>query len=316
MRKRAGALVLLMIGALPLSAVAVRGEILVSTSLDRALFNPGKALDIHITAHNTLGEPVTLYFPGDVQAFYVLDDAFFAPQIEIPDPTTRLIPANGSYTWTYRHSWYHYNMSPGSHEVVGHVREYGHSPAMPFSVVPPIFPAESFTVDFDTLPGTNTPVQDDAEYWPFGVRFRSINGANHRPWIRRIGTNQYLWINSTTYPPGFNIVSDLDVPGYRASADVTGPVGIRVTMIAKSSSGLILDSQFSVPITALGQFVPVVVQSATPIAFIEWWPSQQNAGLGVDNVALVIPEPQVAGVFTLILIVRTARRRGAPFPKN
>src|SRR5262245_61448034 len=173
--RRTSGLIALATGAVFGAVASSRAEIIVNTSLDHASFNPGQAMDVHVTATNPDDVPVTLLFDSNIQAQYLLDGIYMFPQAGFPDPSVRVIPANSSYTWTYRHDWYGYNLPLGSSSLVGRVRGYGDSPALNVPVVPPTLPTFSFVADFDTLPGTSAAVQSDSEYWPFGIHLRSEN---------------------------------------------------------------------------------------------------------------------------------------------
>jgi hypothetical protein len=197
-------------------------------------------------------------------------------------------------------------MAPGTHRATGGVAGYGDAGPVNFDVVAPTLPTQAFAIDFDKAPGRDAPVQSTTEYWPLGVRFRSEStpGTTRRPVIQ----NGHLQINSTTYPPGFNIAADFDMNIHGASADVSAATGVQITMIAKDKDGLVLDTAISDPVPELGSFVPVSVISKSPIATIEWWPSNQQSTVMLDNLAIAMPEPTTAVLLGFGLLMLARRR--------
>jgi hypothetical protein len=168
------------------------------------------------------------------------------------------------------------------------------SASFPFEVVAPVLPTSSFLIDFDTHPDSLAQPAAIEEYWSYGVRFRTGDGVSYspRPGIGRIGDNSVLEINSTTYPPGFNIIADLDMPVYGASVDVTSAAGVRVTMIARDRDGNELGKVESNPVPAVNELLgPLTFVSDVPIATLEWWPSQSNATVKIDDLFLSLTTP-------------------------
>jgi hypothetical protein len=267
----------------------LRADIIVSMSTDKSVYRPGEALSVNVTATNTSDQDALLRFVDGRQGHYTLDDAYHFPEGWTLALTSRAIPANSSYTWSLRHNWLAYNLNVGTHRAAGGVAGYGDAGPVNFDVVAPTLPTSGFTIDFENAPGSQAPVQSLTEYWPLGVHFRSNTTANppRRPGIY----DGHLAINSTTYPPGFNIAADFDMSIHGASADVSAAVGVQITMIAKDKDGNVLDTSVSDPVPALGSFVPVSVSSTRDIATVEWWPSNQGSTVMVDNLALAMPEP-------------------------
>ena len=296
---------IIVLGAL-MGALGARGDIIVSMGTNKSAYHPGEALDVNITATNTAAQDVVLNFSDGRQGHYTLDDAYHFPQGWILALTSQRVPANSSYTWSFRHNWQAYNMGLGTHRATGGVAGYGDAGPVNFDVVAPTLPTQGFAIDFDKAPGSDAPVQSITEYWPLGVRFRSDTTASipRRPGIQ----NGHLQINSTTYPPGFNIAADFDMSIHGASADVSAAIGVQVTMIAKDKDGIVLDTAISDPVPALGSFVPVSVISKSPIATIEWWPSNQQSTVMLDNLAIEMPEP--GGVVMVAVAGAILFRRG------
>ena len=273
-------------------------EILVSTSLDKSVYRRGEALDIHVTATNTSDEDVLLRFNDGRQARYNIDGTIEFPEGWTLALTERAIGANSSYTWTFRHDWLWRDLSLGSHGVVGGVIGQGEAGPVPFEVVGASLPTSGFLIDFDKE-------ESLSEFWPVGVRFRSnTSNGSSRPGIQ----DGHLRVNSTTYPPGFNIAADLEIPVHGISADVSAAVGVSITMVAKDAAGNVLDTSVSEPVAALGSFVPVSVSSDGAIASVEWWPSNERSAVMVDNVALSMPEP--GGMVLVGLFAMVSGRRG------
>src|SRR5687767_6426987 len=163
-------------------------EILVSTSLDKSEFRRGERLDIHVTATNTSPEDVLLRFNDGRQARYNIDGTIEYSEGWTLALTQRPIPANSSFTWTFRHDWFWRDLSLGSHNVVGGVIGQGEAGPVPFQVVAPMLPTSGFSIDFNQE-------ESISEYWPVGVHFRSnTSNGSSRPGIH----DGHLKINSGT----------------------------------------------------------------------------------------------------------------------
>ena len=123
--------------------------------------------------------------------------------------------------------------------------------------------------------------------------------------------NQYVHAGVATYPPGFNIVADFDGLYTNASADVAAAVGVSVTMIAKDADGNVIGTTTSAPMAALYDFVPLAISAAEPIKTVEWWPSNVQSSLQVDNLSLHTPEPGGTSVLLLATLAVVRRRRSS-----
>jgi hypothetical protein len=301
--------------------------ITVTAATDKSEYRRGEALYFSITANNSDSVPVNLNFGSSVQTEYRVDGNYFYPQAGLTILTNRGIPANGSYTWTYRHNWLDNSEMPGdfsigTHDFFGRVlgsnagptaRPNGDSPTGTFAVIPNAPPPASLSLDFDHItPGATDKIASVSEFWPAGVRFYSkrndADGGSNVP-IGSFGGNQYVHEGYTTYPPGFNIIADFDGNYTNARADVAAAVGVSVTMIAKDASGNVIGTTTSAPMTALYDFVPLSISAAEPIKTLEWWPSNMQSGLEVDNLAVHTPEPGgLAFLFLATAAVVTSRR--------
>jgi hypothetical protein len=232
--------------------------------------------------------------------------------------TSRQIPANGSYTWTYHHPWTSRDLGLGNHSFFGRLEGFSgqsrpdiYSPTGTFAVVANDAPPASLAIDFDHVPGSGLAMQRAEELWPSGVRFRTQRSDGDRPaGLGEHDGNQFASVSSTTYPPGFNIAADFDGTYTRASAEVAAAVGVSVTMIAKDADGDVLASATSAPMTALYDFVPLSLATTEPIATLQWWPSLTTSAIHVDDVVVHAPEPRaVMTVLMLLACATTTWRR-------
>ncbi len=155
-------------------------------------------------------------------------------------------------------------------------------------------------IDFEHLPdGSATgsgPIGDDYAEW--GVRFQTVgvDTSKSPEYSRFLHDSTYANCGACSYPPGFNIVADFDVPVYGVSAYVTSAAGGIVTMIAKNDLGELVDSVASSPISEGYTFVgPLEITSDTPIASVEWWPSRSHFGVGLDDVRIVVEDTSLPG---------------------
>jgi hypothetical protein len=168
-------------------------------------------------------------------------------------------------------------------------------------------PTKSLLLDFETVPGSAEPLDAIEQYWPFGVHFRSIDAPY--PGAQRKNGKTFAASYVCSYPTGFNIVADFDMPVYGASVDVGTAAGCTITMIARDRTGAILQSITSSPIPAYMEFVgSLSVHSDIPIASLEWWPSQNNAAVLIDNLHIAVPEPGALVMLALALACLTRRR--------
>ena len=289
--------------------------LLISVATDKAEYVPGELLMIDVTAHNPNDYEAHLGFSSGHQAHYTMDDVYAWPLWGIAMFTNVSIPAQSSHTWSYRHYWSQYDLSIGTHSVVGTVVNVGNSQPSSFEVIAPTLPDASFLIDFEHLPdGRELPTMGGFadEYAAWGVHFGKIksNGIGDIA-IHANGDNQYAEVSSTSYPPGFNIIAQFDMPVYGVSAEVTSAEGSIVTMVAKDSNGQIIDSVVSDAISTVGEFVgSIQLQSQTPIASVEWWPSEQNFSVSVDNIYLTIPEPATLAMLAIGSAAMLRRKNG------
>ncbi len=270
--------------------------LILSVATDKVAYVSGELLMVSVTAHNPNDFDANLFFSSSLQAQYTMDEAYTWPNGGFAMFTDVSIPANSSHTWSFPHYWSQYDLTLGTHGVVGTVLGVGSSQPYSFDVIAPTLPTSDVLIDFEYLPdGRALPVMGnfDDEYAAWGVHFGEIqsDGIDDIA-VHAEDDNQFAYVGSTGYPPGFNIIAEFDMPVYGVSADVTSSVGTTITMVVKDSNGQIIDSVISDAVPALREFVGTIeLHSQTPIASVEWWPSAQNASVMVDNIYLTIPEP-------------------------
>ena len=258
-----------------------------SLSLNKTRFFVGEAMDIMVTARNLEPIDAVLWFPSACQMYYQMGP-YATPGNCATVITSATVPALGSYTWHMQHPWAVYNPGLGTHSVSGGLYGYGAAGSACFEVIesPPL--TGSFLVDFDHFPGTDIQLGSVEGLSPYGLHFRTIAGSSP-PSLGIWEGNQFLSHGTCTYPTGFNIVADFDMPVYGLTAGIDSCVGCEVTVIARAADGTELDraTATSAPSTAYFNFAgSVSVQSTQPIASAEWWPSHTNAGVSVDNLYL------------------------------
>ena len=270
--------------------------LVISVATDKAAYVPGELLIASVTAYNPNDYERKLNFNSSLQALAIIDGhtpfcvatQFF---------TSVSIPALSSHTWRSGHDWSDYDLAIGIHSVVGTVLNTGYSEPYSFDVIAPTLPSSDVLIDFEHLPdGRALPKmgQFDDEYAAWGVHFGMTRSRGMTDIaVHGKGGNQHAAaVGGCSYPTGFNIIAEFDMPVYGVSAEVTSAAGMTVTMVAKDSNGEIIGSVVSDTVPAVKEFVGGVdFRSDTPIASVEWWPSQANAAVMVDNVYLTIPEP-------------------------
>ncbi len=116
--------------------------------------------------------------------------------------------------------------------------------------------------------------------------------ASDEPSVQEDDGNFYLKIGRSTYPPGFNIIADLEVPISGASARVSTAAGRTVTMIAKDADGNVLHTAVSPVVQKYREFVVIPeFRVDTPITSLEWWPSDERSSVMIDDLSLLaIPQ--------------------------
>ncbi len=302
-------------------------EIELSVATDQASYWPNEVITVSVTAYNPNDYEVTLDFPSSHQASYIVDDVYdWSSDKGFFDALTQVTIGPGSFhTWDFNHDWeytygeytYGYDLSIGTHSVVGYLQPYGvisdytdemqiifdtQSPSLEFEVIVAPPPPTDLLIDFDYYPdGDKAETTGNLleQYAPWGVHFRTISNNNKRsPSVQSGNDNQYAKVSSTTYPPGFNIVADFDMPIYSVEVDVSSAVGRTVTMIAKDSDGAIIDSVVSASVPDVSNWFDLLqLDTTTPIASVEWWPSEQNASIWIDNLHVVSGPPPPTGDF-------------------
>ncbi|HSW00004.1 MAG TPA: choice-of-anchor D domain-containing protein, partial [Sedimentisphaerales bacterium] len=151
-------------------------------------------------------------------------------------------------------------------------------------------------IDFDHLPDNSATVTGQVvgeDYASWGVHFRSIGVTESPQYSDSHTPTRMASAGQCSYPPGFNIVADFDIPVYGVTANVSSAAGGTIRMIARDRDGNEIASVISDPIpSAYDMSKQVQLVSDVPIASVEWWPSQNNHGVGIDDLRIqVLVEP-------------------------
>lgn len=277
----------------------------VSVATDSPAYVVGDPLLYTVTATNPSSAPVTLTWPSTYQANFVVDGQYTLQGFGFAVITERVIPAGGSVDWDFLHSWSQYTLTPGDHSVIGQVVNHGFSDqAALFSVAAPDPVTDDVFLDFESYPnGVATSGGGGLTYgyWEEafvrqGVRFSSEGGSVNLKSHPDQGV--VLHTPTTSYPPGFNIVAEFDMPVYGVSAEVGTASDHSVTMYGYGASGQLLGSVTSEPISSYPTFGETLTfSSETPIASLQWFSSEERAGVLIDNLALNVDDAELRGDF-------------------
>lgn len=279
------------------------GYVSVSVETDRAEYVVGDPITYSVVATNPSSFPVTLNFNSSRQADYLVDGVYSPNDLALQVLTSRTVPAHGSVSWGFRHPWDDYELAPGTHGVIGEVVGNGHSAPVEFNVAAPDPVAEDVFLDFETYPdGTPTHFDDqlngglwDLAFVRAGVRFSSDGGGVA---LRSTGDSAQLFSPRASYPPGFNIVAEFDMPVFGVSADVGSAADQTVTMTALDAAGAVLGVVTSDPVTDYPSSAGrVSFDSSTPIASVRWTSSLAQAAVTVDDLFLNVSRSELMGDF-------------------
>jgi hypothetical protein len=169
-------------------------------------------------------------------------------------------------------------------------------------------------IDFEALPDGSFPTEFDPvaeSYADWGVSFWEIDLGPGQPTFRSGYGGDGLWAGAFQcggYPPGFNIVADFTVPVYMVSADVSSAYDVTVTMEAKDAAGMVIGSVTSGGGPSFWKGT-LSLETDTPIASLEWWPSLMQSGVGVDNLFYEVPAPATLSLLALSGVLSARRRR-------
>ena len=130
-------LVAAVIVAACLPASAASDSITLTVETDQAKYYPDEPIQINVTAHNSGFFDEILQFSSSRQGYYIMDDVYEFPSFVFPFPSAQLVPAQGSYTWSYDHDWDRYDLSLGEHSVIGRAQPVSNNPAVTFEIVEP-----------------------------------------------------------------------------------------------------------------------------------------------------------------------------------
>jgi len=290
----------------------IPNPLVITVATDKPAYVAGELLVVSITAHNPNDSDMVLSFNSGLQAQYTMDGVYKAPTIATMAFTRVSIPPHASHTWSYGHLWAEYGLDIGTHTVVGTVIGRADSQPYSFEVIAPTLPTSDVLIDFENLPdGRAMPGGLYDAYAAWGVHFGKVkSGGMERISVCEKSGNLYAAATSCTYPPGFNMIATFDMPVRGISADVSSAAGMTITMVAKDSDGQIIDSVVSDVVSEAGEFVgSIELLSEVPIASVEWWPSEQNAAVFVDNIHVMVPGSATLSLLTLGGLPLLRRRR-------
>ena len=100
-----------------------------TVTTDKPTYSIGEPIVVTITAYNPNDYALTVDFGSTIQSTYIMDGLYDwqSDKIALTVITQITIPAEGSYTWDLEHEWeytvgsttYGYDLSVGTHSVVG-----------------------------------------------------------------------------------------------------------------------------------------------------------------------------------------------------
>ncbi len=273
-----------LVGVLSLATAGPAAGLELTISTNKTQYYPGEPMEIRVTALNPSPMDLRLDFPTSCQMYYQVGP-YSTPELCLMVLTSVTVPGLGSHTWRMQHPWSRYSPGIGTHTVCGGLYLYGFAGAAQFEVIEPRLPTGRFLVDFDHVPGTDAPLGSLDGLWFCGLHFRSIAGGP--PGLEESEGNRYVTVGHCTYPTGFNVVVDFDMPVFGITSRVDAGGGNGVTAIARARDGTELDRGVltATPYPTLAGFMNL--QSATPIASVEWWPSNSKATVRIDDLYVI-----------------------------
>ncbi len=155
------------------------------------------------------------------------------------------------------------------------------------------------------------------QYERYGIIFDS-EGIGDRMPTHSTGyesSTPYARCSVTTYPPGFNIVAHFTVDVEGVSADVQTAYGRYVTMRAFNEAGDLIEEKESPAVPDGFWKGRLSIESEEPIARVEWWPSLDNASVGIDDLVIItdhivvgppngsttVPTLSMTGIMSLVM---------------
>ncbi|MFA6175041.1 MAG: chitobiase/beta-hexosaminidase C-terminal domain-containing protein [Phycisphaerae bacterium] len=146
-------------------------------------------------------------------------------------------------------------------------------------------------IDFDYLPDGAPTVNGNIiadDYADWGIHFGSLGVSDSPKYQSFSATTRAADASHCSYPPGFNIILNSDVPIYEISVNVTSAANEIVRMVVKDKSGQ-ETTLLSDPIPAAYDLSEQIYwKSDVPIYRIEWWPPNQATGIIIDDLSLLI----------------------------
>lgn len=255
----------------------------VHVETDRQCYYVGQELNVYVMAVNTEAAEVVLEFSGLPEFVIEPDGPCGEVSAGLPMLSSVTIPAYGTNVWSRKFDWDRWPLSTGSHSINGLILGYGEATSASFLVEQAVLPKDKVLIDFYSIPGTNLPASSLFAYEAAGIHFSTETTANKDlSWDR---TNRRLEANGTTYPPGFNIIAELDFPVYGISVDAYTSTGVQITLIAKDRDGQVITSETTEP--AIQQVAqPIRLRASRRIERLEWWPSNDHSSVSIGNLCL------------------------------
>ncbi len=125
------AAIMVALGVAVVASQAIAGDIQLTVATDKSAYLIGEDITVSITAYNPNDYEETLSFSSSRQASYIMDNEYdWASEKVFMDSLTYVtIPPGSSYSWDLEHDWettyrqdtYGYDLSIGTHTVVGSV---------------------------------------------------------------------------------------------------------------------------------------------------------------------------------------------------
>lgn len=275
------------------------GNLQITVATDQPAYYLGDPIKYLVTATNHDPTPVTLWFSSSNQFDYEIDGIHSPDGWGLAVITNVEVPASGSYTWTGSHNWDEWSLEPGTHSVVGEVVWTGVSEPVSYEILATPEITSDVSIDFDTFPNGDPTLTDGelthGRLWRDafarqGVRFSSEGGTvnlSERPEYGGI-----LRTPTTSYPPGFNVIAEFDMPVYGVSNDALGAGTSAVRLRAYDADDRLLGVATSDPETGVVSFA-----SETPIAWVQWFGSSPQATVWIDNLLLNVDGAERDGDF-------------------
>ncbi len=155
-----------------------------------------------------------------------------------------------------------------------------------FTITSEIQPQTNAFIDFESLPDGSPDPHGPVGSWYLSqnARFYELGYGYRQPRFRAGDDSDGIFAGSTstTHPPGFNVVVEFKIPVDFVAADVMTAADHTVTMSAFDVSDQLLDTVESASSAELWKG-RLALESPVGIARVEWFPSNPQATVGIDN---------------------------------